>query len=499
MWRRRRRPPAWVVVATLVAVTAGLSAWWLPSPGRVAPAPGGGVFQVKPYLQLGEAPGAGGDGRESLALLWQAADRADGWEVDVRAEPADRWVAASQPTSRRVAVDGAPPFRVYRASLAGLTPGLGFAYRVRTAGAVVFEARGSARQPAGRPHRFVVFGDCGAGTAGQSAVAYRAYLARPDYVILTGDLVYTRGRVSEYLAHFFPVYNRDEPSPRAGAPLMRSTPFVAAPGNHDLIERDLDKVPDGLAYFYYWSQPMNGPPGGAAAAGAEVVKGSAGKRRAFREAAGPAFPRMTNFSFDSGDVHWTVLDANTYTDWTDPALRAWLDADLASARRAAWRLVAFHHPAFHSSKAHADDQRMRLLAPSLEKGKVALVFNGHVHNYQRTHPLRFAVGPPPVDGKSKGKPYGPTGKVDGVWTLDTAYDGATRTRPDGPIYVVTGAGGAKLYDPSRHDDPASWQDFTARFVSNVHSLTVVDVTPDALTVRQVSADGDEIDRFVLTR
>ena len=486
---RRRRLVAWVVVVNLIAVTAALSAWRL-SP-RPAPA-AGGVFEVKPYLQLGE-------GRESLALLWQTADLHDGWAVDVRAEPdADGpWVAATPPMSRRVAVDGVMPFRVYRVALAGLAPGSGFAYRVRRAGAVVFEARGTARKPAGRPHRFVVFGDCGAGTAGQKAIAYRAFLARPDYVMLTGDLVYTRGRVSEYLAHFFPVYNSDQASAASGAPLLRSTPFVAAPGNHDLIERDLDTYPDGLAYYYYWSQPMNGPAGGVGTPGAELVKGSGARRRAFREAAGPAFPRMANFSFDYGDVHWTVLDANTYTDWTDPAHRGWLDADLASARGAAWRLVAFHHPAFHSSKAHADDQRMRLLAPSLEKGKVAVVFSGHVHNYQRSHPLRFVAGPPPADGK--GKLYGPTGKVDGRRSLDTAYDGAARTRPDGPIYVVTGAGGARLYDPSRHDDPASWQDFTARFVSNVHSLTVVDVTPDALTLRQVSASGDDLDRFVVTR
>ena len=32
---------------------------------------------------------------------------------------------------------------------------------------------------------------------------------------------------------------------------------------------------------------------------------------------------------------------------------------------------------------------MRLLAPMLEAGKVDVVFNGHVHNYQRSYPLRF--------------------------------------------------------------------------------------------------------------
>jgi hypothetical protein len=157
--------------------------------------------------------------------------------------------------------------------------------------------------------------------------------------------------------------------------------------------------------------------------------------------------------------------------------------------------VAFHHPPFHSSKAHAEDQRMRLIAPSLERGRVDVVFSGHVHNYQRTYPLRFAPAPPPAGGK----PYGPGGSVEGAWAIDTAFDGSSRTRPDGVIYVVTGAGGARLYDASQGDDPASWRPYTAWFVSRVHSLTVADVTPTTLTVRQVSADGEELDRFTATR
>jgi hypothetical protein len=306
-----------------------------------------------------------------------------------------------------------------------------------------------------------------------------------------------RGRASEYLDHFFPVYNSDQAGRAWGAPLLRSTPFLAAAGNHDLIERDLDKCPDGLAYFYYWAQPLNGPEGPEGSSGFPALKGSGARRKAFLDAAGTAYPRMANFSFDYGDVHWTVLDTNTYADWTDPELLSWLDADLASARGAAWRVVAFHHPPFNSSRAHAEDQRMRVLARTFEARGVAVVFNGHVHNYQRTRPLRFVPrAPGPAAG---GKVYGPYGQVDGTWTLDTSYDGDTRTRPDGVIYVITGAGGARLYNAEQTGAPKSWQPYTARFVSNVHSLTVVDVTPDALTVRQVSDAGDEIDRFVVSR
>ena len=43
---------------------------------------------------------------------------------------------------------------------------------------------------------------------------------------------------------------------------------------------------------------------------------------------------MANFSFDFGNSHWTVLDANSYVDWTNRELQAWVAADLADSRDA---------------------------------------------------------------------------------------------------------------------------------------------------------------------
>ena len=68
--------------------------------------------------------------------------------------------------------------------------------------------------------------------------------------------------------------------------------------------------------------------------------------------------------------------------------------------------------------------------------------------------------------------------------------------PEGVIYLVTGAGGAGLYNPEQQDKPETWQGFTDRFVSRIHSITVADVEGKTLTVRQVSAEGEEVDRFV---
>ncbi len=117
-----------------------------------------------------------------------------------------------------------------------------FAYRVSRGGKVVFEAEARAPKVARQPQRFVAFGDCGAGTPEQKAIAYRTFLSKPDYVMIPGDIVYGKGLVSEYRDKFWPIYNADEPSPSSGAPLLRSTLFVAAPGNHDIASRDLGKT-----------------------------------------------------------------------------------------------------------------------------------------------------------------------------------------------------------------------------------------------------------------
>jgi len=384
--------------------------------------------------------------------------------------------------------------RVYRVDLKDLEPGGLFAYQVRRGDQVVFAAEARAPKAVGQPHRFAVFGDCGAGTADERAVAYQAHRARPDLVLIPGDIVYTRGRASEYHRKFWPVYDADDASPAVGAPLLRSAPVVTAPGNHDVAARDLGQYPDGLAYFFYWDQPLNGPIGREGGPLVPALSGPAANRAAFLEATGPAYPRTANFSFDYGDAHWMVLDSNPYVDWTDPELRSWVERDLAAARDAAWRFVTFHHPPFNSSRAHFGDQRMRVLADVFEAGRVDVVWTGHVHNYQRTYPLTFRA-----DRGPDGKPARRADLIPGRWTLDTAFDGRVHTRPQGVIYVITGGGGADLYYPDQEDDPASWQPFTCKLIARVNSLTVADVDGPTLTVRQVAADGQEVDRFVVTK
>ena len=447
-------------------------------------------FVVKPYLQLGDRPGLMTD--EALDVLWHARDTDSAWALEYRPKTRMRWRKAVV-EHRRIAAEGIEPHRVYSAAIKAQEPGGPIIYRVLLDGKPVFESKTHARKGIDQNYRFAVTGDIAAGTPGQKQIAYQLYQAKPDFVFIAGDIVYSRGRISEYREKFWPVYNSESASPESGAPLIRSTLFIAAPGNHDIGYRNLAENPDALGYFLFWRQPLNGPLSESGAPATPVLQGDPAKHGPFLSAA-YGYPRMANFSFDYGNSHWTVLDGNPYVDWTDNRLRTWVKADLAMAERATWRFVAFHHPGFNSSKAHFDYQAMRVLSDVFEAGKADVVFSGHVHNYQRSYPLRFRHTPQP-----DGKPANAKGHVEGELKLDKDFDGEKKTKPDGVIYIVTGAGGAGLYNPEQQDDPASWKPFTHKFLSKTHSLTTVDARGKTLQFRQIAADGSELDRFTVTK
>jgi hypothetical protein len=371
--------------------------------------------------------------------------------------------------------------------------------RVSKAGKVMFTAEGQASKKADQPYRFVAFADIGAETPAQKKLASRAYLAKPDFVVVPGDIVYERGLISEYRSRFWPIYNANQVD-TTGAPLLRSVPMIVAPGNHDTDTRDLDKYPDALAYYYYWNQPLNGINGTEGGPLVPTMTASADNRKAFTDAAGEAYLKMSNYSFDYANAHWTVIDSNPYIDFTDKALQDWIAADLASAKDATWQFVMFHHPGFNSAREHYEQQHTRLLSPIFEKGNVDVVFTGHVNNYQRSFPMTFV---PDKKGvllvASMGAKMARGRVVNGQWTLDKSFNGKTNTKPKGIIYLVTGAGGQTLYNPEQNNDPDSWQRFTDKFFSNVHSLTVADVDGKTLTIHQIDVNGKELDSFTVTK
>jgi len=452
---------------------------------------------VPPYLQPGNASNLL---RERKVLIWHTDSVPAEYKVEFGIGP--RVDGMSKPSAAKVTSFQLQIYKnsttLHRAQLNGLKFDETYSYRVTRNGTLIAESSFKTRTKKPQTN-FVVFGDCGARSPGQAKIAYQVYQQKPDFVLVTGDNVYSRGLEREYRTNFFPFYLNPVADTVRGAPLMNSIPFYMLVGNHDVPASDLDKEPDGLAYFYYNDLPLNAP---ATQLTVEAT-GSTERVKAFEKNTESRFPKMVNFSFDYGNVHIACLDSNPYVNPLDQNLMAWLVNDLKTSK-ADWKIVAYHHPGFNSSPTHYDAQQMRLLSPMLEELKVDLVLTGHVHNYQRTVPLKFL---PKQDAKGTQYLITPEGRVDGTFTLDQKFDGVTNTRPEGIVYIVTGAGGARLYDQEltrdpelwKHDLPGNWAPFTVKLVSDIHSFTKIETNGKKLVLKQVDDKGKVFDEITITK
>jgi 3',5'-cyclic AMP phosphodiesterase CpdA len=156
------------------------------------------------------------------------------------------------------------------------------------------------------------------------------------------------------------------------------------------------------------------------------------------------------YSFEKGNVHFVALDTQQPLE-PGSAEYIWLDDDLAKAHVAGRFIVPFFHKAIFSIGPHSAEGDVRALRPILHplfrKHGVTLAFQGHDHLYYRT-------------------------------------------RRDGITYVVTGGGGAPLYDaiaaPGQGD-----------VFEKVNHFCLADVAPDRVTVTVYRRDLSQLDRFEL--
>lgn len=452
---------------------------------------------VPPYLQPGNASTLS---KEVKVVMWQT-DSVPGTFV-VQYAPGTTLEGAAKVSMAKISSDALVFFGhtsyLYRAQLTGLNFDTEYAYRVSLGDQVISSATFTTRtkQPV---VRFVAFGDCGTASPQQKAVAYQVYLQKPQFVLATGDLAYNNGLEREFRVRFFPPYTTTEAAPEKGAPLMQSIPFYLFPGNHDTYGADLGKYPDGMAIYYYSDAPLNAP----VTEFNTELKGPNERIKEFKKLTDGRFPKMANYSFDQGNVHIAVLDANSYVNPLDIALVDWMKRDIGSSK-ADWKIVSFHHPGFNSSKAHYDYQQMRLLAPLLEQMGVDIVLTSHVHNYQRSKPLKFA---PNMDAAGERYIVSQEGRVDGKFTLDEKFDGVTNTDAEGIVYIVSGGGGAALYDSPlsnkpemwTHEPPANWVPFTVKLISDIHSFTLVETNGKSLTLKQIDLNGGLLDEIKVTK
>jgi predicted phosphodiesterase len=470
----------------------------------------GQTVVVKPYVQPGNGVDLRRDDTKTIAWLTDATPGdftvryGYGPSPDRTVRP--RWVSLDLGSNRH--------YLKYWAELPALRFDALVFYHVSLGERIVRRGAFETRRSVHRPVRFAVVGDIADGRAPSHQVAFQMAEADPQAVLVVGDIVYDSGRVSEYLKRFWPAYSQPEPNrTRSGASLMASVPLYGVLGNHDIYGLRLATNADGLGAFYFFHPPRNGPadlagdgwPNDLPSAptnlfahlpftGFTPVAAAPEKTAAFMAAANTAYPALCFYSFDDGPVHFLCLDANRYTNLDGPALQRWIAADLARSR-APWKLVFLHQAPFHASTDHAKEQRARRLAPLFERGGVDVVFAGHVHNYQRSKPIRY-----------RPEPLKPGGQVPGQMLVDDTFDGLSQLHPDGVIYVVTGAGGATLDNKDYTDRPDKWQRdppgtprFMARVVSDRHSFTLVDADARQLVLRQIDERGQEFDRCTIAR
>ena len=457
-------------------------------------------FIVKPYLQLGLEEKSDAS---AATVVWFTSNDTHKWSVLVQAvnssgkagkaaKTAKTTIEGERPADsileRLVALPGfSSPIKKYTARLKKLTPGEPFSYKIKRDDSLVFSATATAKKTAAQPFKVAIFGDCGENSIGQKEIAAEVFKAKPDFVLIPGDIVYRHGLYSQYLTNFFPIYNNDQ-----HVPMMRSIFTVGVLGNHDIAldgnATNFDKHNDAMAYFLFWDQPLNGFGTKYGEKNTTPITGAENKQMLFKRSVGDAYPQMANFSFDYGNAHWTVLDGNYYMDWSDEKTRKWLIEDLKKAQSATWRFVTFHQPAFSIDLPHGSEQRMRMISDILSKYKVDMVFAGHAHCYERSYPLVFS----PKAGARQFS-LAADGTVDGAFTFDRNFDGITKTKPKGIIHIVTGAGGAKLYPQG------SPSEYILKFDSSDYSYTNMEVVDKTVSIKQINTKGKVIDQFTVTK
>ncbi|MGD8454157.1 MAG: metallophosphoesterase [Phycisphaerae bacterium] len=191
------------------------------------------------------------------------------------------------------------------------------------------------------------------------------------------------------------------------------------------------KTDGGQPYFDVFELPENGPAG---------------------------LPAESNYWFDYAAARVVVIDSNLDEVVLRDKVAQWL-RDVFAARPEGWRFVSLHHPPYTAGAYKPDVRVQRALVPVFEEAGVDVVFSGHDHMYERTYPLR---------------------------------GGQVVER--GVVYVVSGAGGAGLYEALPPDKRPA---YIAALNNDRYSFTQVRIDGDTLRLRQVDVDGHVLDEWEL--
>ncbi|XP_057498051.1 purple acid phosphatase 15-like isoform X2 [Actinidia eriantha] len=262
--------------------------------------------------------------------------------------------------------------------------------------------------PMSYPKRIAIVGDLGLTYNTTSTVSHLTS-NQPDLVLLVGDVTYanlylTNGTGSDCYSCSFsqtPIHETYQPRwdywGRFMQPLLSKVPIMVVEGNHEIEEQA------GNLTFAAYSSRFAFP--------SEESQSSS----------------TFYYSFNVGGIHFIMLGG--YIAYNKSADQyKWLERDLANVNRKVtpWLVATWHPPWYSSYKAHYREAECMKVAMEelLYKYGVDLVFNGHVHAYERSNRV-----------------YN--------YTLD----------PCGPVYITVGDGGNREKMAIPHaDEPGNCPD-----------------------------------------
>ncbi len=261
------------------------------------------------------------------------------------------------------------------------------------------------------PFSFAVIGDTQGNPRATGKVTTEMRAMRPNFLLHLGDVVDEGKNNRMWIEDLF----------RPSQELFGAVPLYPSIGNHEKNHPN---------YYKYFSLPA------------------------------PEY----RYKYSWADAEFFVIDSNKSMSPGSEQYE-WLDREMG-ASKATWKFCYHHHPVysgdsndygdtFAGKKSALGDPRLRPLAPLYEKHKVDIVFNGHIHLYERSHPVR-------------------AGKLD---------------EANGVVYVTSGGGGGGLENFTQ--SPA-W--FKAACRVDYHS-TFVAIANRTLELKAVDKDGIVFDMY----
>jgi len=176
-------------------------------------------------------------------------------------------------------------------------------------------------------------------------------------------------------------------------PIASRTPWMVGPGNHEIEFNGTDYN----HLFTAFEQRYRMPYYKEAIYGDVIIKSDVNQKIGMPFCTPSIFQTEYNFgnsfySFDSGLAH--IIFLNPYTNSTPTSQQfIWLQNNLESVNRTAtpWVIVIMHCPWYSSNVNHYADEQTVQMRKYMEnvfyKYNVNIVFNGHVHDYERSYPV----------------------------------------------------------------------------------------------------------------